>query len=140
MEIHFSDKNSILGQIISQNSVSYPTKDKKVIQKLDKIFIFEKIKKLSIAHDQGYYWQTPLQNIVYYHSIFFFRSALAKLQVFCSEFEDSNGYKSLNTGAIVGISIISCLLLIIIIVLLLVFCCCPQLFCCYKGWAEAYLH
>ena len=46
-------KNSILGRIISQNSVCYPTKNKKVIRKLDRIFIFEKIKKLSIAHGQG---------------------------------------------------------------------------------------
>ena len=55
MEIHFIDKNSILGWIISQNSGCYPTKDKKVIRKLDRIFIFENIKKLSIAHGQGYY-------------------------------------------------------------------------------------
>ena len=53
MEICFLDKNSILGRIISQNSGCYPTKDKKVIQKLDRIFIFEKIKKLSITHGQG---------------------------------------------------------------------------------------
>ena len=57
------DKNSILGWIISQNSVCYPTKDKKVIGKLDIIFIFEKIKKLSIAHGQGYY--IILLNILY---------------------------------------------------------------------------
>ena len=50
MKICFLDKNSILGWIISQDSGCYPTKDKKVIQKLDKIFIFEMIKKLSIAH------------------------------------------------------------------------------------------
>ena len=54
MEMRFLDKNSILGWIISQNSVCYLTKDKKVIQKLDRIFIFEKIKKLSIAHGQGF--------------------------------------------------------------------------------------
>ena len=54
MEMRFLDKNSILGRIIFQNSVCYPTKDKKVIQKLDRTFIFEKIKKLSIAHGQGY--------------------------------------------------------------------------------------
>ena len=42
------------GQIISQNSGCYPTKDKKDTQKLDRIFIFEKIKKLFIAHGQGY--------------------------------------------------------------------------------------
>ena len=53
--IHFLDKKAILGQIISQYSGCYPTKDKKVIRKLDKIFIFEKIKKLSIALGQGYY-------------------------------------------------------------------------------------
>ena len=44
----------ILGSIVSQNSGYYPTKDKKAIGKLDRIFIFEKIKKLSIAHGQGY--------------------------------------------------------------------------------------
>ena len=53
MEMRFLDKNSILGWIISQNTVYYPTKDKKVIRKLDRIFIFEKIKKLSISHGQG---------------------------------------------------------------------------------------
>ena len=51
--IHFLDNKSILGRIISQNSGYYPTKDKKVIGKLDRIFIFEKIKKLSIALGQG---------------------------------------------------------------------------------------
>ena len=55
MEMRFLDKNSILGPIISQNSVCYPTKDKKVIRKLDRIFIFEKIKRLSIADGQGLY-------------------------------------------------------------------------------------
>ena len=60
MEIRFLDKNSILDQIISQNSECYLTKDKKVIQKLDKIFIFEKIKKLSIAHGQGYKIRLPI--------------------------------------------------------------------------------
>ena len=55
MERRFLHKKSILGRIISQNSGCYPTKDKKVIQKLDRIFIFEKIKKLSIAHGQGIY-------------------------------------------------------------------------------------
>ena len=59
MEICFFDKNSILGQIISQNSGCYPTKDKNVIWKFDTIFIFEKIKKLPIAHGQGYKWNTP---------------------------------------------------------------------------------
>ena len=53
--IHFLDNKSILGWIISQNSGYYPTKDKKVIGKLDRIFIFKKIKKLSIALGQGYY-------------------------------------------------------------------------------------
>ena len=38
--------NSILGRKISQNSGNYPTKDKKVIGKLDRIFIFEKIKEV----------------------------------------------------------------------------------------------
>ena len=54
MEMCFLDKYSILGRIISQNFGYYPTKDKKVIGKLDGIFIFEKIKKLSIPHGQGY--------------------------------------------------------------------------------------
>ena len=52
MEMRFL--HSILGRIISQNSVCYATKDKKVIQILDRIFIFEKIKKLSIAYGQGF--------------------------------------------------------------------------------------
>ena len=47
-EIGFIDKNSILGRIISQNSGCYLTKDEKVIRKLDRIFIFEKIKKMII--------------------------------------------------------------------------------------------
>ena len=51
--IHFLDKKAILGWIISQYSGCYPTKNKKVIQKLDIILIFEKIKKLSIALGQG---------------------------------------------------------------------------------------
>ena len=61
MEMRFLDKNSILGWIISQNSVCYPTEDKKVIRKLDRIFIFEKIEKLSIALGQGFknlHWQS----------------------------------------------------------------------------------
>ena len=53
--IHLLDKNEFLGWIISQNSGCYPTKDKKVIRKSDKISIFEKIKKLSMAHGQGFY-------------------------------------------------------------------------------------
>ena len=52
--IQFFDNKSILGWIISQNYGYYPTKDKKVIGKLDRIFIFEKIKKLSIAHGQAF--------------------------------------------------------------------------------------
>ena len=44
--IHFLDNKSILGWIISQNSGYYPTKDKKVIGKFDRIFILEKIKKI----------------------------------------------------------------------------------------------
>ena len=63
MEIHFLDI-SILGPIISQNSGFYPTKDKKVIPKLDIIFIFEKIKKLSIAHGQGYCFELKYQPLV----------------------------------------------------------------------------
>ena len=50
MEMLFLDKNSILGWIISQNSVCDPTKDKKVIRTLDRIFIFEKIKKSYPLH------------------------------------------------------------------------------------------
>ena len=49
---HFLDNKSILGWIISQNDGYYPTKDKKVIGMFS---IFENIKKLSIAHGQGYY-------------------------------------------------------------------------------------
>ena len=48
--IHFLDNKSILDWIISQNSGYYPTKDKKVIGKLDRIFIFEKIKKSYPSH------------------------------------------------------------------------------------------
>ena len=59
----FSDRNSIPGRIISQNSGCYPTKDKKVIRKLDKIFIFEKIKKLSIALGQGLCVRTQLKTL-----------------------------------------------------------------------------
>ena len=47
--IHFLDKKAILGWIISQYSGCYLTKYEKVIRKLD-IFIFERIKKLSITH------------------------------------------------------------------------------------------
>ena len=66
--IHFLDNKSILGWIISQNSGYYPTKDKKVIGKLDRILIFEKIKKLSIAHGQGYTLQcvSRLHSMQYY--------------------------------------------------------------------------
>ena len=53
--IRLLDKNAIIGRIISQNSGCYPTKDNKVIRKLDKNFIFEKIKNLSIAHGQDFY-------------------------------------------------------------------------------------
>jgi len=53
-KIHFLDNKYILGWIISQNSGYHPTKDKKVIGKLDRIFILEKIRKLSILHAQGY--------------------------------------------------------------------------------------
>ena len=42
----FLDNKSILGWIISQSSRYYPTKDGKVIWKLDRIFIFEKIKNV----------------------------------------------------------------------------------------------
>ena len=48
--IHFLDNKSILGWIISQNSGCYPTKDKKGIRKLDRIFISEQIKNLSLTH------------------------------------------------------------------------------------------
>ena len=51
LEIRFLDRNSILRRIISQNCERYPTKNKKVFPKLDTIFIFEKIKKLSVAQD-----------------------------------------------------------------------------------------
>ena len=46
-------KSPIHVLIFSQNFGYYPTKDKKVIRKLDRNFILEKIKNLSIAHSQG---------------------------------------------------------------------------------------
>ena len=75
METGFLDKNSILGWIISQTSGCYATKDKKVIQKLDRVFIFEKIKKLSIAHGQGYS-QCAGAHQTFYLPIYFFRNAI----------------------------------------------------------------
>ena len=61
------------------------------------------------------------------------------MDIFCPELEDNPNQGALSVGAIVGISI-AVILLLIVIILLLIFCCCRQLFCCKKGWAEAYLH
>ena len=68
-----------------------------------------------------------------------FRSALAKMDIFCPELEENPDQAALSVGAIVGISI-AIILLLIVIILLLIFCCCRHLICCKKGWAEAYLH
>ena len=69
------DKNAILGWIILQNSGCYPTMDKKVILKLDRIFIFEKIKKLSIAHGQGLWVQALLGTRLENPNLFNFRGS-----------------------------------------------------------------
>ena len=69
-----------------------------------------------------------------------FRSALAKMDIFCPELEENPDKAAfLSVGAIVGISI-AIILLLVVIILLLIFCCCRHLICCKKGWAEAYLH